>query len=170
MRPTTMKNSILQATSKVDSYGRIIFSLILVIFSFNMNFPHLVTAASAEIFPKIKEEVEPTLKAKNEAKIDFLTQRFIENEGKKRNITKDYNVVRTMRVVATAYSSTVDQCDDTPCITANGFNVCNHGKEDVIAANFLRFGTKVRIPELYGDRIFTVQDRMNPKYDERIDL
>ena len=73
-------------------------------------------------------------------------------------------------MVATAYSSTVDQCDSTPCITASGMNVCDRNTEDVIAANFLKFGTKVRIPELYGDKVFTVQDRMNPKFDHRIDL
>ena len=40
----------------------------------------------------------------------------------------------------------------------------------VVAANFLPLGTRVRIPELYGDRIFTVQDRMNARYDKRMDF
>lgn len=79
-------------------------------------------------------------------------------------------VVRTMTVTSTAYSSTVDQCDSTPCITADGYNVCAAGREDVVAANFLKFGTKIKIPELYGDKIFTVHDRMNPKFNNRIDL
>lgn len=70
----------------------------------------------------------------------------------------------------TAYNSEVAQTDDSPCITANGFNVCEHGIEDTIAANFLKFGTKVRIPELFGDRIFIVRDRMNKRYTERVDI
>ena len=70
----------------------------------------------------------------------------------------------------TAYNSEVGQTDDSPCITANGFNVCEHGIEDTIAANFLKFGTKVRIPELFGDRIFVVRDRMNKRYTERVDV
>jgi 3D (Asp-Asp-Asp) domain-containing protein len=70
----------------------------------------------------------------------------------------------------TAYNSEVRQTDDSPCITANGFNVCKHGQEDTIAANFLKFGTKVKIPDLYGDRIFVVRDRMNKKHPNRVDI
>jgi 3D (Asp-Asp-Asp) domain-containing protein len=41
----------------------------------------------------------------------------------------------------------------------------------MIAANWLPFGTKVKIPELYGDKIFTVEDRMNARYGfGRIDI
>lgn len=83
---------------------------------------------------------------------------------------KDYAVTATYTVPITSYSSTVDQTDSTPCITANGFNLCKHNQEDVIAANFLPFGTKVRIPEYFGDRIFTVQDRMNARYYYRADI
>lgn len=70
----------------------------------------------------------------------------------------------------TAYNSEVGQCDDSPCITANGFNLCEHGIEDSIATNMLPFGTKVRIPELFGDRVFVVRDRMNARYYERFDI
>lgn len=70
----------------------------------------------------------------------------------------------------TAYNSEVWQCDASPCVTANGFNVCEHGIEDTIAANFLKFGTKVRIPELFGDRLFVVRDRMNKRYPNRVDV
>jgi 3D (Asp-Asp-Asp) domain-containing protein len=72
--------------------------------------------------------------------------------------------------IITAYNSEVGQCDDSPCITANGFNVCEHGVEDTIAANFLKFGTKVRIPELFGDRVFIVRDRMNTRFSDRVDV
>ena len=74
------------------------------------------------------------------------------------------------RVPITAYSSTADQTDSTPCITANGFDLCEHNQENVVAANFLKFGTKVRIPELFGEQIFTVQDRMNARYTYRLDV
>lgn len=70
----------------------------------------------------------------------------------------------------TAYTSEVAQTDNSPCITANGFNVCEHGVEDTIAANFLKFGTKVRIPELFGNRVFIVRDRMNRRHPERLDI
>lgn len=84
--------------------------------------------------------------------------------------TQEWQVSWTSYYTLSAYNSEEAQCDSTPCITANGFNVCEHGEEDTIAANFLRFGTKVRIPELFGDRIFVVRDRMNARYTDRIDI
>jgi len=79
---------------------------------------------------------------------------------------KDIPARKTYTIPVTAYSSTVDQCDDDPFITANGDYVYDGG----IAANFLPMGTKVRIPELYGDKIFTVNDRMNARYHYRADI
>ncbi|MFA6106182.1 MAG: hypothetical protein WC745_00755 [Patescibacteria group bacterium] len=73
-------------------------------------------------------------------------------------------------VQITAYNSEIGQCDGDPCTTANGFNVCTHGIEDTVAANSLPFGTKIRIPELFGDRIFIVRDRMNSRYRDRVDV
>jgi len=65
--------------------------------------------------------------------------------------------VRKINVVITAYSSTPWQTDSTPFITASGTRV----KEGIVANNLLSFGTEIRIPELYGDKIFVVQDRMH---------
>ena len=72
--------------------------------------------------------------------------------------------------VVTAYNSEVGQTDDSPCITANGFNLCQHGVEDTIAANFLPFGARVRMPELFGERVFVVRDRMNFRHSHRVDV
>jgi 3D (Asp-Asp-Asp) domain-containing protein len=71
---------------------------------------------------------------------------------------------KIVRAVMTAYTSTADQTDDSPCITADGTNVCKRGIEDILAANWLPIGTQVKIPSLYGDRIFEVHDRMNKRY------
>lgn len=68
-------------------------------------------------------------------------------------------VVRKIKVVATGYSSTVGQTDSTPFITASGATV----RDGIIANNLLPFGTEIRIPELYGNKIFVVEDRMNKK-------
>ena len=72
----------------------------------------------------------------------------------------------TMQVSATAYNSLPGQTDDTPFTTASGTRT-RHG---VIAANFLPIGTRIKIPELYGDQVFMVEDRMNPRYWEKIDI
>jgi len=89
---------------------------------------------------------------------------------KETNDIPPIKVIRVSKHVITAYNSEVGQTDDSPCITANNFNVCKHGVEDTIAANFLKFGTKVMIPELFGDRVFIVRDRMNKKHPDRVDI
>lgn len=82
----------------------------------------------------------------------------------------DLSVKSVRKYIVTAYNSEVGQCDDSPCVTANGFNVCEYGIEDTVAANFLPFGAKIRIPELFGDRVFVVRDRMNARYYHRVDI
>jgi 3D (Asp-Asp-Asp) domain-containing protein len=75
--------------------------------------------------------------------------------------------VKTITVIVTAYSSSADQTDDTPFITASGKSV----GDGIIANNMLPFGTKIKIPKLYGDKIFTVEDRMSKKKsDYHIDI
>jgi 3D (Asp-Asp-Asp) domain-containing protein len=68
-------------------------------------------------------------------------------------------------IVATAYNSEVGQTDDTPWTTACGTRC----REGVIASNFLPIGTKVVI-EGFGNRVFTVEDRMNKRFARRIDI
>ncbi|MFH1193428.1 MAG: hypothetical protein V1661_00370 [bacterium] len=73
---------------------------------------------------------------------------------------------RVIYVTVTAYSSTPDQTDDTPFITANGTRV----RDGIIAANFLKFGTKVKFPDYSGNKIYEVTDRMNARYPNRADI
>jgi 3D (Asp-Asp-Asp) domain-containing protein len=75
-------------------------------------------------------------------------------------------VIASQWVTITGYSSTPDQTDSTPFITASGTYV----RDGIVACNFLAFGTKVRFPELYGDKIFVVEDRMAPKNSHKIDI
>lgn len=75
-------------------------------------------------------------------------------------------VVKTMRLYVTAYSSTPEQTDDTPFITASGKLV----RDGVVATNLLPLGTKIKIPELYGSKVFVVEDRMNPRNDQHVDI
>jgi len=75
-------------------------------------------------------------------------------------------VVRTLPVIVTAYSSTTWQTDDTPFTTASGTSV----REGVVAANFLPIGTRIKLPDLYGDKIFIVEDRMHPRQKYVVDI
>lgn len=65
-------------------------------------------------------------------------------------------------VTVTGYSSTVEETDEDPFITASGKWV----SDGVVASNALPFGTKIRFPELFPNKIFIVEDRMNQRYDE----
>lgn len=67
---------------------------------------------------------------------------------------------RVLDAVITAYTSTPGQTDDSPFIAASGKRV----HDGMIAANGLPFGTQIKIPALYGDKIFVVEDRMNSRY------
>jgi len=75
--------------------------------------------------------------------------------------------IETRKITITAYSSTPDQTDDSPFITASGVWVY----DGIVASNFLPFGTKVRFPELFRDKIFTVDDKMHERFtDTRVDI
>lgn len=82
------------------------------------------------------------------------------------SIAKAAQETGARKVWVTAYSSTPNQTDDTPFITASGHTVRN----GIVAANFLPFGTKVRIPKLFGDRVFTVDDRMHARKKNFVDI
>ncbi len=69
-------------------------------------------------------------------------------------------------IYVTAYSSSEDETDSTPFITASGTRV----RDGVVASNFFGFGTKVRIPRLFGDKVFVIEDRMHERYQDRIDI
>ena len=76
------------------------------------------------------------------------------------------------------YTSNVDETDDSPCIPSSGIDLCDIVEENgVIYAiagpqrGSLYLGTEVRFPDLdipgvtNGTEIFTMEDRMNPRYN-----
>jgi len=126
--------------------------LVIVSLLINLNFPHLTVAKGLDIpSGKTYENINTN---KN---LPFSTER------------KPYIVTK---ISVSAYNSQPNQTDSTPCITASGLDVCERNAEDIIATNYLHlpFGTKVRFPELFGDQIFIVHDRMNKKYTKTADI
>ena len=117
--------------------------------------------------------------AKNFKIIDMPTQTSLMASFKKqpkKNLeiaSNEKNILpdNAMFVTLTAYNSEVAQTDGDPCTTANGFNVCKHGIEDTVAANFLPMGTVITIPDLFGDKEFVVRDRTSTRFnDKRTDI
>lgn len=70
------------------------------------------------------------------------------------------------RILATAYSSTRNQTDASPFITASG----THVHDGTIATNFLPFGTHVRFANYRPEMVYTVEDRHHPRLSDRVDL
>ncbi len=80
------------------------------------------------------------------------------------------DAVRSVPVTITAYSSTVDQCDATPYVTATNRPVrigILAVSDDLRTELGITFGTKVLIP---GHGVFEVQDKMNPRWRRRVDI
>jgi len=120
---------------------------------------NLIVATSLVLFAAlgIFSEPQSALGSLEYQSLDLLTVQ--KNSLLSSSPLPEPKVAKTIKVIITAYSSTPEETDDTPFITAANTTV----KDGVIANNLLPFGTKIRIPELYGDKVFTVEDRMSSK-------
>ena len=65
-----------------------------------------------------------------------------------------------------AYNSMENQTDGSPYSTAIG----SLTRDGVVASNNLPIGTRVRFPDYFGDKEFRVEDRMNTRYQNNIDI
>jgi 3D (Asp-Asp-Asp) domain-containing protein len=76
---------------------------------------------------------------------------------------------RTIREVTAYNVGDPGQTDKSPCLTADGSNACDElaRGEKICAANFVPIGTKLL---LKGIGICTVKDRMNSRFQNRIDI
>ena len=75
-------------------------------------------------------------------------------------------LAKRFHMYVTAYSSSEDETDSTPFITASGTRT----RDGIVATNIFPMGTQVRIPELFGDKVFVVEDRMHRRFTDRIDV
>jgi len=78
----------------------------------------------------------------------------------------------TMYTTATAYTSRVEECDDDPFTAAWG----SHVYWGMIASNYFPRGTKISLPDIPGfeqhfnNKMFSIEDTMNKRYFNRIDI
>ncbi|MBU3965533.1 3D domain-containing protein [Patescibacteria group bacterium] len=172
----------------------IVVSLIsLASITLHFLFPHLVLAAAADknrflefnlseaiansarqdkshlVIPSGVAEGDTMVKSgQTPIEMQFLTGQIAAaakpNSSTSFTINSERKVVYKKRVIITAYSSTPDQTDSTPFITASNTRV----RDGIVAANFIPFGTQIKIPAIYGDKIFTVEDRM--KSNKKVDI
>ncbi|MCK5228853.1 MAG: 3D domain-containing protein [Desulfobulbaceae bacterium] len=106
-----------------------------------------------------------------EVKIDEMTS----SEAPSTDVNNEVQI-QTCEVVSvtiryvTAYNvDDVNQCDNDPCISANGEDICEalDNGYSRCAANFVPFGTTLNIQN-FGECVVT--DRMNRRYRNRVDI
>ena len=74
--------------------------------------------------------------------------------------------IRTTYMTTSAYNSLAAQTDSSPYSTAIG----SMTRDGVVATNYFPIGTIIRIPDVYGDKEFRVEDRMNRRYFKTVDI
>jgi 3D (Asp-Asp-Asp) domain-containing protein len=136
---------------------RRIFQVALVALVSQFVFPHFAMAQTAAETPKPETDVTIVLPV-GQPLTPAVPLARVEPAPKPQAPTP--KVVKVKTVLMTAYSSTRDQTDGDPFTTASGQRV----KDGIIAMNGVPFGTKVRIPEKFGSKVFVVQDRMHARY------
>lgn len=72
----------------------------------------------------------------------------------------------TTYITATAYTSREQETDGDPYTAAWG----DHVFWGMVASNAFARGTKIQIPEYFGDKMFSIQDTMNKRYYHHIDI
>ena len=75
----------------------------------------------------------------------------------------------TIRVVTAYNVGDPNQTDDTPCISANGEDICRalENGERRCAANFVPLGSHLHVDKI---GVCLVTDRMNKRYRNRVDI
>jgi len=137
------------------------FVVVSVIIAVYAVFP----VASVEAIEGVEEAIEDvqweTRMAVAEIQNNATPHRVLPESGK-----ADPRPFSTMTV--TAYNSVPWQTDATPCIGAQGTDICEiyATGENVCAANFVPLGTVLSVDGL-GE--CTVRDRMNSRYYHRVD-
>lgn len=151
--------------------------------------PQMIYDLSGGVQPaNMMADLTPTAPAGNDTMLVFLPNRsrtertvggqtlrdYYQSEGDSALLLgdgelPDYSVVAVRMVSVTAYNSRRDQTDSTPWKTASGRLV----HDGIIAYNddSLPFGTLVMFPDVFGNKIFVIEDRMNSRYGiERADI
>ena len=170
-----------QSNSLDDSSLNIAFFSVLIVSLFL-----LFMFSEGEALPKEGEKKMATLSALdktieenhsvddvifyNDTALYVSSTPFYEEPPVLATVVEDKNERRWVRL--TAYSPLDPNAQEgmcfsgNPAITASG----TFARDGVVAANFLPFGTKIKIPALYGDKVFTVEDRMSSRFQNTVDI
>mgnify|MGYP001562306855 CR=1 FL=1 len=136
----------------------IIFTLAILgnLFLFYIVFDKINKLIKKTVF--ISQEVEKINEIKNKVILIPISEA---KEIIKSRKAEKLNISR----IITGYTSSVNETDSSPCISADNTNICKVNY-NVCASNFVPFNTKLKIE---GLGICVVKDRINKKYNDRVD-
>jgi 3D (Asp-Asp-Asp) domain-containing protein len=119
---------------------------------------------SGESFDQVFGSIANSESAASDENPTIVAQSII---GTSKTSAATSKVTRTAYTVeVSGYNSEARQTDDSPFITAKG----THVRDGIVATNMFPFGTAIKIPALFGDKIFVVEDRMNKRYQRNVDI
>lgn len=124
----------------------------------------LLLVESIQIFLQLRDLT--IKKALNQRPVYIVDSQPVDIDAYLRQYFSNKVPQKTIYVTVTAYSSTVDQTDGTPYLTAFGSPV----RDGIVAANFLPVGTVVRFPDKFEDKLFVVEDTMDKRFSLQVDI
>ncbi|MEE8131511.1 MAG: hypothetical protein V3T98_00455 [Candidatus Paceibacterota bacterium] len=148
---------MIDTLNRIPGYGKLA-ALLLVFLS--IAGPLTVSNGEVETETISAEGAGDAVKSEEINEITIISQDSLLAQNKIEPISQN------IKIVITAYSSSPEETDDTPFITAAGTFV----RQGVAAANFLPIGTKIKLPDVFGDQIFIIEDRMHPRFNDRVDV
>ena len=147
-------------------------SLVILVLLFELGLPGSAIAAE-ESYQSVKSAgfglAEKLEKRREYEILDRNEKLVMPKEGEQNFLPLEQDEPRVSAerwITATAYSSTRDQTDSSPFVTAWQTPV----RDGIVATNFLPKGSMIRFPDIYGDKIFIVEDRMSARYQYRVDI
>ena len=153
--------------ARISGKNIIIILLVITVLSIELLIPEKLEAPTL-YEPEIQENIDKSLVTiQKNTLLSMANPLVIQKPQAKIVLTPRPKVINRIKMTITAYSSTVCQTDSTPFITASNTWV----RKGIVANNFFPFGTRIRIPEYFGDKIFVIEDRMHwRKSNEHIDI
>jgi len=172
-----IKNRVFGKKISLNLLSQLIWIIVLLVGIY----PHHI-GAEAENALNSENSANILIQNQNNASFYLISQKFNSSSPFAFNFG-DYNSLNSLKLDSgkhlaqnenyikkylwvTAYSSSPDETDDDPFITATGKFV----RDGFAATNILPFGTKIKIPSLFGDKIFTIEDRMHYRKTNVVDI
>jgi 3D (Asp-Asp-Asp) domain-containing protein len=172
-----IKNRVFGKKISLNLLSQLIWIIVLLVGIY----PHYI-GAEAENTLNTENSANILIQNQNNASFYLISQKFNSSSPFAFNFG-DYNSLNSLKLDSgkhlaqnenyikkylwvTAYSSSPDETDNDPFITATGKFV----RDGFAATNILPFGTKIKIPSLFGDKIFTIEDRMHYRKTNVVDI